>query len=655
MTGSVKEDQEPRANTGREDSRAMTIKFLRARLLSERSVSKTAMQRAEELSKRVMELEEQLKFMSIQRNKAEKAMADVLAILENHGISDMPEGFDSNSDQDGTLHDFRTDQLMLRETSTKNEARKNEMGDYYSSEIESSPSTGESLTWKTTKDSQYSLQKKKQVDSISRRTSFALNGSSARRTVKSCRRIRRKETRAVEEFQNDGPVKASFSIDVSNSFDGETDALWDSNNLDSGEKPVDNLMLESESGSQKFNGRYITVHERDKDMESALQHQAQLIGQYEKEEKAQREWEEKFRESNSCERFLVSHNNLKPAGILSSNQTSHCSSCEKTKIQDMKHNYSFSEQSFLSKLSCMLFDSGDPGNCSDVTEERNDIKLPEVADATGMLCPNNQETVGICFSEDHAPKCLPSLTDAKKKILQDSSKSPESEVSILVSNEKSTPLFISPSSTSSLNLTIARQETSTSLGSVLEALQQAKSSLQEKLSSLSLVDGGTSNTHDTFKVPTGFHALLRLPNEDQYKATTIANHPDIGVPSIFSSFPHEVSGGKFFNRPYVDPRMALSNEVFSTAPSSTFTETSYRVPPQRSLSQPRPGIVPPSYNQTNHIGPYTNIVLPSVRNSYPFLPDFTPTMRTSSSSETLLPPVTHLRSYNELYRSYTNR
>ncbi|XP_073297562.1 uncharacterized protein [Primulina huaijiensis] len=608
MTGSVNEDQEPRENMGREDSRAMTIKFLRARLLSERSVSKTAMQRAEELSKRVMELEEQLKFMSIQRNKAEKAMADILAILENHGISDMPEGFDSNSDQDGTLQDFRTDQPMLRETSTKNEARKNEMGAYYSSEIESSPSTGKSLTWKTTKDSQYSLEKKKQVDSFSRRTSFALNGSSARRTVKSCRRIRRRETRAVEEFQNDGPAKASFSIDVSNSFDGETDALGDSNNLDSGEKPVDNLMLESESGSQKINGRYITVHERDKDMESALQHQAQLIGQYEEEEKAQREWEEKFRESNSCEQFLVSPNNLKPAGMLSSNQTSQCSSCEKTK------------------------DSGDPGNHSDVTEERNDIKLPEVADATGMLCPNNQETLGIRFSEDHAPKCLPSLTDAKKEILQDSSKSPESEVSILVSNEKSKPLFISPSSTSSLNLTVVRQETSTNLGSVLEALQQAKSSLQEKLSSLSLVDGGTSNTHDTFKVPTGFHA-----------------------------FPHEVSGGKFFTRPYVDPRMALSNEIFSTAPSSTFTETSYRVPPQRSLSQPRPGIVPPSYNLTNHIGPYTNMVLPSVRNSYPFLPDFTlrlplkeETMRTSSTSETGLPPVTHLRSYNELYRTYMN-
>lgn len=37
----------------------------------------------------------------------------------------------------------------------------------------------------------------------------------------------------------------------------------------------------------------------DKAMEKALEHQAQLIGQYEAMEKAQREWEEKFRENNS--------------------------------------------------------------------------------------------------------------------------------------------------------------------------------------------------------------------------------------------------------------------------------------------------------------------------------------------------------------------
>ncbi|XP_073144939.1 uncharacterized protein [Henckelia pumila] len=578
MSGSMNEDQELRENTSMEDSRAMTVKFLRARLLSERSVSKTALQRAEELSKRVMELEEQLKFTSIQRKKAEKAMADVLAILENHGISDMPEGFDSNSDQDGTLHDFKADPLMLRETSTKNAARKSEMEAYYSSEIESSPSTGRSLTWKSAKDSQYSLEKKKHMDSIRRRTSFALNGSSARRAFKSCRRIKRREP-------------------------------------------------------------------RDKDMESALQHQAQLIGQYEEEEKAQREWEEKFRESNTFEQ-----------------------------------------------------DSRDPGNHSDVTEERDDIKLTKVSDATGTLCTNTQETLGSLFSKDpQAPKCLSSLTDAKKGFLQDLSKSPESEIPILVTNGDNDPEISglhydtsvhmchqympmssniaspsskvsshaetsTPSSSSSLNLTVGPQETSTNLGSVLEALQQAKSSLQEKLNSSSLVDRGTLNTHDTFKIPTGSHALLRLPTEDQCKANTIANHPDIGVPSIFSSIPHEVSGGKFFTGPYVDPRMALSNEVFFTVPSSTLTETRYRLPPQRSLSQPRPVTVPPSYNQTNHIDPYTNMVLPSVNDSYPFLPNFTPrlplkegTVRTSSSSETGLPPVTHLRSYNEHYQSYMNR
>ncbi len=37
----------------------------------------------------------------------------------------------------------------------------------------------------------------------------------------------------------------------------------------------------------------------DGDMEKALEDQAQLIGRYEAMEKAQREWEEKFRENNS--------------------------------------------------------------------------------------------------------------------------------------------------------------------------------------------------------------------------------------------------------------------------------------------------------------------------------------------------------------------
>lgn len=44
---------------------------------------------------------------------------------------------------------------------------------------------------------------------------------------------------------------------------------------------------------------YLNTRGSGKDMELALAHQAQLIRQYKEEEKAQREWEEKYRENNS--------------------------------------------------------------------------------------------------------------------------------------------------------------------------------------------------------------------------------------------------------------------------------------------------------------------------------------------------------------------
>ncbi|GMP25028.1 hypothetical protein CsSME_00002083 [Camellia sinensis var. sinensis] len=57
-------DQDPRHDDRMENSNTMTIDFLWARLLAERSVSSTARQRADELAKRVLELEEQLTTVS---------------------------------------------------------------------------------------------------------------------------------------------------------------------------------------------------------------------------------------------------------------------------------------------------------------------------------------------------------------------------------------------------------------------------------------------------------------------------------------------------------------------------------------------------------------------------------------------------------------
>jgi hypothetical protein len=108
---------------------AMTIDFLRARLLSERSVSRAAKERADQLTKRVRELqslslstafslrltvsllllqvaelEEQVRAVTAQRRKAERAAGEVLAILESQGLarfSDVADSGSGSDDEDG--------------------------------------------------------------------------------------------------------------------------------------------------------------------------------------------------------------------------------------------------------------------------------------------------------------------------------------------------------------------------------------------------------------------------------------------------------------------------------------------------------------------------------------------------------------------------
>lgn len=138
--------------------------------------------------------------MSLQRKKAEKATADVLAILESNGISDASEAFDSNSDQETIISDSKVsnDSVKRKETSSNFEVRRRDIEAYSSSEIDSSPSTGGSLSWKSSKDSLPSLERKKHTETVRRRCStFTSNGSLPKRNGKSCRRIRRRETRSV--------------------------------------------------------------------------------------------------------------------------------------------------------------------------------------------------------------------------------------------------------------------------------------------------------------------------------------------------------------------------------------------------------------------------------------------------------------------------
>lgn len=141
----------------------------------------------------VIELEEQLKIVTIQRKKAEKAAAEVLAILETRGLGDLSEAIDSSSDREVSCGDT----LKEDESSTASRMERSEVED--GSEPEVPPTQGRSLSWRSHSNSPDSRDKQraKQIRQRQRRRSFisTLQSSSKHELGKSCRKIKRKDVR----------------------------------------------------------------------------------------------------------------------------------------------------------------------------------------------------------------------------------------------------------------------------------------------------------------------------------------------------------------------------------------------------------------------------------------------------------------------------
>lgn len=136
--------------------------------------------------------------MALQRKKAEKATADVLAILETHGISDVSESYYSSSDQEVTPRKLKVcnDSNKGGESSVNSKQLGNESEEFSGSEFDSAAS-GRNLSWKGRKDSSRSHGKYKDT-SMRKRTSLAtMSSSSKHRPGKSCRQIRHKDQRFV--------------------------------------------------------------------------------------------------------------------------------------------------------------------------------------------------------------------------------------------------------------------------------------------------------------------------------------------------------------------------------------------------------------------------------------------------------------------------
>ncbi|PON56331.1 transcriptional regulator ATRX [Parasponia andersonii] len=581
MASSNQEKQDQRSSSSIEDS-AMTIEFLRARLLAERSVSKSARQRAEELTKRVEELEEQLRIVSLQRRMAEKATVDVLSILENRGISDTSETFDSSSDrethqdsQEGNNYPNREDHPVSR--------RRSKLEEFSGSDLDSSPVSGRSLSWKGRSKSPRSHEKCKDP-SMRRRHAFSSIGSSSPRhhLGKSCRQIRRRETRTMVEEHRTEPTKRDsqengFANGIHAPLEGVPDCSYTRGEMAregfETQKVVSEGPFAGIENGRTTNHLDINGNGQDRDMEKALEDHAQLIGQYEEMEKAQREWEEKFKENNAS-----------------------------------------------------TPDSYDPGNHSDVTQERDEVKaqklhnsgtdISEAEDAkskevdvsksqpNGFLPPSHVDMV-----EDQTSSSANSVGSrsqaqefafptAKEKEIQNSRDNHDCQPSESLRHD---PPLNGPLSNRSSDSTSSDAGSSShkrdaserrnnfyalvphnapnALGGVLDALKQAKLSLQHKING-SLPEGTTTvnksieppafdtRIGDRSEIPVGCSGLFRLPTDFSAEQTS-SRVNFLGLESRLALAPYYPDGGvaatapdRFITSSYIEGRSGFPDDRF---------------------------------------------------------------------------------------------
>ncbi|OIV88995.1 hypothetical protein TanjilG_07619 [Lupinus angustifolius] len=528
-----------------EDSNEMTIEFLRARLLSERSVSKSARQRADELAKKVMALEEQLRVVTLQRKMAEKATVEVLSILESQGLSDASEEFDFSSDLETPCDSG----LSNDSASAKGGERSN---------ADSSPAPSRSLSWKGRLDSSRSLDKYK-TSNMRRRSNFSLiSSSSSHRLGKSCRRLKHRETRSLEEESRDPPVNLDCQgNEAVSSCEGFPTGSNDGLNIPRRESKIQE---QDESALKLSNKSHDVDGERGNNMEMALEHQAQFIDQHEAMEKAQREWEDKFRENNSN-----------------------------------------------------TPESYDMGNHSDVTEERDEGKaqaLRSTRDATSSGQENGQEPTEVYLSKemvkakprDNMPK-LSNDTNVNnlngKTVGTSGFHGQEISPSLLKVNQEnyhSQPPYqhhespfrhgspeLKPTNTSPIDVygalplkdaagnknslsELVSHEQSHKISDVLESLKQAKLSLQQKASKLPLVESGHSGKAirssslvrktEESGLPVGFPGLFRLPTDFSDETTASFNFCDSTSGFRSNNYPYpgrvisRISDGHFGTNPY---------------------------------------------------------------------------------------------------------
>ncbi|PUZ65745.1 hypothetical protein GQ55_3G249700 [Panicum hallii var. hallii] len=303
---------------------AMTIDFLRARLLSERSVSRAAKERADHLARRVAELEEQFRAVTAQRRKAERAAAEVLAILDSQGFDRLSDAADDSAMEDEV--DAADPGAAERDRGGGNAAEDAMSGSELGSQAAAAAAAAQAggLSWKGRAAASHDCERRRPPPQLQKgRQLRQRHGHGHRRGYlysraadpspkyhpgQSCRKIKRKELRSqtegeegkyiVVESAEDGQDRSDCTVctDEQPDFDGEVSQ--------------DGRGSSGNGGLDDGGDRFAMVYEKDGEMERVLEKQAELIGQYQAEENAQREWEKKFSESRDSTADNVKLNNM---------------------------------------------------------------------------------------------------------------------------------------------------------------------------------------------------------------------------------------------------------------------------------------------------------------------------------------------------------
>ncbi|CAO1942346.1 unnamed protein product [Urochloa humidicola] len=275
------------------ESTAMTVDFLRARLLSERSVSRAAKERADELAKRVAELEEQVRAVTAQRRQAERTADEVLAILESQGFGGHLSDDDSASDRDG---EDEGDGAKSR-----GEAAAAAKGGEAEDALSGTAQPG-GLSWKGRS---VSPRKATRLRHKHARRYFYLLSSSDDSSPKyrmgqSCRKNKRRI-----ELSNGG--RSGAPEDDGGGAGSQKRRQDGSNCADDGQVDIIDGEVAGEEGcsGDGGGGQYVIRYEKDGEMERMLERQAELIGQYEEEEKAQRAWEKQYNENRNANKIDI--------------------------------------------------------------------------------------------------------------------------------------------------------------------------------------------------------------------------------------------------------------------------------------------------------------------------------------------------------------